>query len=324
MTYTPQDLTDLVPPIETLASAGRNAWRLCLENHNEVYSVAETPVAAWHGAPIVSPTSSELTVFRFVSRHGYDAEVSGLGIQLRVEVLARSTTAGPGGNLWLYGGTSVASAAVSDTTFAAYTLTATPAAGNEEWTLSLGPGIGKVLEVCSVVAYWVAAAPGVRAYPSGFRQSAALSYAENATINTELAGRLLNGPVFIARDRPACVFSHLHQYDISGATFSKTSGWAAWGVYANTQPVVAGRGRIPASDVRQRTYLVDYFLRSSGSITGGVIRVGATEFPVLADAWGSFEVELGPADVDVTASIDACGAGEWAYYETIQAWRMAT
>jgi hypothetical protein len=322
MTYTPQDLTDLVPPIETLASSGSSAWRLCLENHNEVYAVAETPVAAWHGKPIASPSGSELTVLRFISRRGYDLQSAGLGIQLRVEVLARSTTAGAGGDLKLYGGSSTVTAAVSGLTFASSTLTATPAAGNEEWTLALAPGAGKVLEVCSVVAYWVASAPGVRAYPSGYRQSAALSYAAGATVNTELAARLLNGPVFIARDRPACVFSHLHQYDISGASFSKTSGWAAWGVYANTQPVVAGRGRIPASDVRQRTYFVDYFLRTSNG-TPGTIRIGATEFPVTADAWGSFQVELGPADVDITAQVDACGASEWAYFETIQVWRMS-
>jgi hypothetical protein len=323
MTYTPQNLGDLVPPVETLATPGSSPYRICVENHNELYTLAETQVAAWQGEPFASPTGTEQTVLRFLSRGGHDALSGGLGIQLRVEVIARSTTAGAGGDVKLYGGTSTVSAAVSGASFAVYTVTATPAASDEEWTLSLSPGAGKVLELCSMVAYWVAAAPGVRAYPSEWRQTLAANRLTSATINTEVAGRLLAGPVRIARDRPACVFSHLYPYDVSGATFAKAGAWAAWGTVNNTEPVIAARGRIPSSDVQPRPYVVDYYLRSSGSITGGSIRVGATEFPVLADNWGSFQVELGPADVDITAKIDACGVGDWAYFEAIQVWRTA-
>jgi hypothetical protein len=176
MSYTPQNLTGLVPPIETLATVGSSPLRVCVENHNELYTLSETPVAGWAGGPIASPTGTELSVLRWLSARGYDYASGGLGIQLRVKVIARSTTAGAGGDLKLYGGSSTVTAAVSGSTFATYTLTATPAAANEEWTLALAPGAGKVLEVCSMVAYWVAAAPGVRAYPSQWRQTVTANY----------------------------------------------------------------------------------------------------------------------------------------------------
>jgi len=322
VTYNPQDLGDLVPPIETIVSGGSSPWRICVENHGELYTMAETPVASWHGEPLQSPTGSEQTVLRWLSARGYDYAVGGLGIQLRVEVRVRSTTAGAAGDVKLYGGTATVTSAVVGSSFATHTLTATPAAGNEEWTLALAPSSGKVLEVCSMVAYWVAAAPGVRAYPSEWRQTLTANRLSNVPVHTELVGRLLNGPVLIARDRPVCVFSHLWPFDVSGATFAKYAAWAAWGTVNNTEPAIVARGRIPSSDVRPRPYQVDYFLRTSDG-TPGTIRIGATEFPVTADVWGSFTVELGPSDVDITAQVDACGAGEWAYFETIQVWRMA-
>jgi hypothetical protein len=322
MSYTPQNLTGLVPPIETLATVGSSPLRVCVENHNELYTLSETPVAGWAGGPIASPTGTELSVLRWLSARGYDYASGGLGIQLRVKVIARSTTAGAGGDLKLYGGSSTVTAAVSGSTFATYTLTATPAAANEEWTLALAPGAGKVLEVCSMVAYWVAAAPGVRAYPSEWRQTLSANRLINAPVHTELAARLLNGPVLIARDRPACVFSHLSQLDMLTPSFAKLTGWDSWGAQNNTDPTIVGRGRIPSADVRPRPYQVDYFLRSSNS-TGGTIRIGASEYAVTANAWGSFQVDLGPGDADVVAKVDACGVGDFAYFETVQAWRMA-
>ena len=320
MSYDPQDLGALVPPIATTGVT--SPYRICVANHDELYTLAETPVASWHGEPFQAPTGTEQTVLRWLSARGYDYASGGLGIQLRVQVLARSTTAGAGGDVKLYGGSSTVTAAVSGSTFTTYTLTATPAAANEEWTLALAPGAGKVLEVCSMVAYWVAAAPGVRAYPSQWRQTVTANYGTQYPIHTELVARMLNGPVLIARDRPVCVFSHLWPYDVSGATFAKYAAWAAWGTVNNTEPAIVARGRIPSSDVRPRPYQVDYFLRTSDG-TPGTIRIGATDFPVTADAFGSFTVELGPSDVDIIAQVDACGAGEWAYFETIQVWRMA-
>jgi hypothetical protein len=323
MSYQPQNLESLVPPVETFAPSTNTPWGLCVVNHNQLFYLYEPPVASWHGEPLASSAGIELSVLRFLSRRGYDYAVGGVGLQLRVEVIARSTTGGAAGDLKLYGGSSTVTAAVSGSTFTTYTLTATPAAGNEEWTLALAPGTGKVLEVCSMVAYWVSSFPTSRAYPSEWRQAPAQLRNSDVPIHTEVAGRLLNGPVLIARDRPACVFSHLRQYNMAAPVFSKTLGWSRWGVQDNDKAQIVGRGRIPIADVRTRPFLVDYYLRSSGSIAGGILRIGGAEFAVSADAWGSFEVDLGRADADVTATIDACGAGEWAYFETIQVWRMA-
>jgi hypothetical protein len=320
MSYDPQDLEALVPPIQTAGVT--SPWRICIANHDELYTLAETPVASWHGEPLVSPVGVEQDMLRFRSARGYDYLVGGQGIQLRVQVIAYSTTAGLGGDLKLYGGASTTSVSVSGTAPALYTLTATPDSSDDIWTLALAPAATKELVIISMVAFWVAATPGTRAYPSGWRQTVVANASTQYPVHTELAARLLNGPVFIARDRPVCVFSHLWPVDVSGGSFSKYGSWAAWGVVGNTEPVIAARGRIPSSDVRTRPYLVDYFLRTSNG-TGGTLRIGATDYPVTADTWGSLQVELGPSDVDITASIDACGAGKWAYFETIQVWRMA-
>jgi hypothetical protein len=323
MSYQPQDLDQLVPPVQTFAPSTNTPWGLAVINHNQLFYDYEPSVASWHGEPVDTIAGTERSVFRFRSSRGHDHAVAGSGIQLRVEIIARSTTVGAGGDIKLYGGSSTVTAAVSGSTFATYTLTATPAAANEEWTLALAPGAGKVLEVCSMVAYWVASFPDNRAYPSEWRQAPAQLRFENVPIHTEVAARLLNGPVLIARDRPSCVFCHLREYNLSAPAFTKSQGWSAWGIQDSVKPQIVGRGRIPIADVRTRPFFVEYFLRSSGSIAGGLIRIGGTEVSVQADAWGGFQIDLGRADADITATIDACGAGEWAYFETIQVWRMA-
>jgi hypothetical protein len=320
MSYDPQDLGALVPPIETLGAT--SPWRICIENHDELYTLAETPVASWHGEPLVSPVGVEQNMLRFRSARGADYLSGGQGIQLRVQVIAYATTAGAGGNVKLYGGASMVSVAVSGTTPTMYTLTATPDSSDDVWVLALAPAAGKELAIISMVAFWVAATPGTRAYPSGWRQTVPANASTNYPVHTELVARLLNGPVLIARDRPVCVFSHLAPYDDRGRTFGKYGSWAAWGAVGNTEPTIVARGRIPASDVRTRPYLVEYFLRTSDG-TNGTLRIGATEYGVTADTWGSLQVELGPSDVDLTASVEACGSGEFAYFETIQVWRMS-
>jgi hypothetical protein len=322
MTYTPQYLNQLVPPIATeLSFPNESAYRVAIANHNELYGLAELSVASWHGV-ILGPANSNTSALRWRSRRGADRLDGGYGIELRVEVAARSVTGDLAGALRLSGGVASVGSDVTGSTYAVYTLTATPNSTDDEWLLRLETLAGQEIEIASMVAYWVAAAPGVHAYPSEWRQAPSTVYGNEYPVHTEVAARLLNGPVLIARDRPVCVLCHLHQASLSGPTFSKIGGWVAWGVSANTVPVIVGRGRIPAADVRSRTYQVQYFLRSSNG-TGGSIRVGATETPVTAGAVGAFELELGAADVDVTASINACGPGEWAYFESIQVWRVA-
>ena len=323
MTYQPQDLEGLVPPIATV-SVPDSPYHLCVDNHVELYSLAELPVASWCGEPLQCDPGVERAVLRFRSARGYDHQltVSGAGIRLRVEVIARATTAGAGGDLKLSGGLATVTTPVAGTGPLVYTLTAYPDSDHDEWTLALAPAAGKVLEIQSIVAYWVSATPTARAFPSQWRLTVASQRQTNAPVHTELAARLLNGPVLIARDRPACVFSHLFPMNSTGGAFAKYGRWSAFGIVDNVEPAIVGRGRIPAADVRPRPYLVEYYLRSSNG-TAGALRVGGAEYPVTANAWGSFQVDVAPADVDLVAKIEACGLGDYAYYETIQVWRMS-
>jgi hypothetical protein len=314
MTYTPQNLDTLVPPVETFVSTGNSPYAIAIANHNDLYSLYEPPVASWHGQQIDAVAARD--VLRFISRQGYDYRVGGAGLQLRVDLMARGTA----GIIQLLGGLATAVVSVTDGDLRQYTLLATPAAGNEEWTLRI-----EEVSIVSMVAYWVAAAPTTRAYPSEWRQALTQSGGPNVPIHTEIAARLLNGPVLIARDRPACVFSHLREYNRTAPDFKEGKGWSEWGVEDNTLPRIVARGRIPMADVKTRPFLVDCYLRSSlaGAFGGGLLRIGGAEVAIPADQWHSFEVNLGRADADVTATIEACGAGEWAYFETIQVWRMA-
>jgi hypothetical protein len=315
MTYTPQNLQALVPPVDTFVLPGTSPYALAIANHNDLYSLYEPPVASWHGGREIS-AGPERNVLRFLSRQGYDYQVGGAGLQLRVDIMAFGTA----GIIRLYGGVSTVSVAVTARDLQMYSLAATPAAGNEEWVLSIQDA-----GIYSMVAYWVASTPTTRAYPSEWRQAPTLLGGPNVPIHTEIAGRLLNGPVLIARDRPACVFSHLREYDLASPDFQEGRAWSGWGVQDNTLPRIVARGRIPMADVKTRPFLVDCYLRSSlaGAFGGGLLRIGGTEVAIPADQWHSFEVDLGRADADVTATIEACGAGEWAYFETIQVWRMS-
>lgn len=324
MSYQPQYLSNLVPPIPT-KMPGLSAWQRVRGNHQQLFRYYEPTVAQWAGDPLQSSSGLDENLLRFRSRNGADFAVGGVGLELRVDIVARRVgSSGLPSVLSVSGGAALVQTNVTSPTFATHTLTATPASDDEEWTINGLAGAGDTLEVGSMVAYWVATAPGTRAYPSGFRQAETAWNKDDIAVSTELAARLLSGPVCIAKDRPACVFSHLWRANTTGAAFAKYGDvdYSAWGVESAPDVVMVGAGRIPASDIRPRPYIVTYYLRSSASSTG-TIRIGAAVYPVTANGWQSFQVELSPIDVDIIATIDAQAPGEWAYFESVQVWRQA-
>ena len=327
MIYTPQYLSNLVPPIATTAGS---AWQRVLDNHDQVWIDYEPPIAQWAGIPFFTTTFGNEDMFRFRSQNGADYGTGSplRGLQMRVELLVRRTNgAALPSVVSVSGGVAVVQANISATTFTKVTLTATPNASDEEWTIRALASAGDSVEICALVAYWQpTSSVGPRAYPSGFRRVESDWDVTDTPISTELVARLLDGPVCIAKDRPACVFTHLWRANTTDGSFVKSIFYpqdvVAWGVAENTERVMVGRGRIPRADIRSRPYLVTYFLRSSTTATGS-ISIGASSYPVQEGAWGSFQVELGPVDVDITASVDAVGVGEWAYFESVQVWRQA-
>lgn len=324
MTYTPQTLTALVPPIPARATTGVSAWQQVLANHNDMFSAYEPTVAQWGGKPFETLTTEvDETLFRFSSAKGSDYAVGGVGLSLRLEVFARRVNgAALPAALTLGGGAAAVTVNVTSTVMAKYTLTATPASSYATWTISALAALGDVVEVGSWVAYWVATAPGTRAYPSGFRQLTSYWNAANRAVSTEVTARALNGPVLVARDRPVCVFSHFWRADSDGSSFSKSSATSAWGVINTTERSRVGRGRVPQCDVRSRRMVVEYFLRASSGAILGFITVGSNAYQLSANVAGAFEVELGPGDVDIVATVNGTGAGNWAYFERVQVWRQ--
>lgn len=323
MTYTPQDLRALVPPIDP-RTAG---WQTVLANHDDLFDLYEPTVAQYAAKPFATTvTGSDQTLFRFVSARGHDYAVSPalLGLELKVEALVRRTNAGAAAaDFKLKGGAATVLVAVTATTWTQVSLTARPASADEIWDLAAKVDTADTLEIQSWVAYWVATLPGSRQYPSGFRQLSTAQWdVVGAPISTELAARVLNGPVLIAKDRPVCVFSHFWRYDTDGSSFGKTSATAAWGLDNSTEFMRVGRGRIPGCDLRARKFVVTYFMRASSGSTKGYLTIGAETHDVTANAGGSFELVLGPTDVDIVAHMDAVGAG-WAYFERVQVWRQA-
>ena len=325
MSYSPQYLSNLIPPIPTKMASG-SGWQRVRANHGQLFRYYEPTVAQWAGNPLETlTTGASEDLLRFRSRNGADFAVGGVGLQLRVDVMARRTNgAAAAAVLSLAGGTALVSANVSGITFAKVTLTATPTSDDEEWTITGLASAGDSLEVASMVAYWVSTAPGNRAYASGFRQAESYWDKDDVAVSTELAARLLNGPIAIAKDRPACVFSHLWRVNATASAFTKYGDvdYSAWGTEEATEAVVVGQGRIPCSDIRPRPFIVTYYLRSSASSTG-TIRIGAAVFAVTANNWQAFQVDLPPVDVDIVATVNSQAAGEWAYFESVQVWRQA-
>ena len=324
MTYVPQYLSNLVPPIATTLPSD-SAWQRVQNNHSEMFSDYNPPVASWAGYPFFTTTTSDEDMFRFRSRNGADFIVGGVGLRLRVDVLARRTNgAALPGVIALKGGVPMVQVNVTSTTFTAHTLTANPATDDEEWTISAIASAGDTVEIASIVAYWVATSPGARAYPSGYRQVDAGWQTNDRPVSTELAARLLNGPVTVAKDRPVCVFSHLFRASATSGAFTKLGDidYSAWGAEELSELSVVGTGRIPASDTRSRTYVVTYYLRTSGGVTGA-IRIGAAVYDATPDSWQSFQLELGPTDTSIVATLPVMGSGEWGYFESVQVWRQA-
>lgn len=323
MTYVPQDLRDLVPPIPAAPSSG--GWWGVLVNHNDMFQTYQPTVAQYAAKPFATTaTGVDQDLYRFRSANGADYAVGGSGLQLRVDLFARRTNgAAAAGVVRLRGGAATVSANVTATTLTQVTLTADPAQADEEWFLVAQAASTDTVEIAAWVAYWVPTAPGTRLYPSGFRAAGSYWVASNRAVPTELAARVLNGPVLVAQDRPVCVFSHIWRYNTDGSSYGKTSATAAWGLDNSTEYTRVGYGRVPGCDLRSRRFVVEYYLRASSGSIKGYLTVGAQTHEVTANADGSFELELGPADVDIVAHIDAVGTG-WAYFERVQVWRQAT
>jgi hypothetical protein len=311
MAYVPIPLTFFVPPIDANGAAYEQEWL----NHDELYDLYEGAVAS-HGAVAVAYSSaSEADAWRFTSRGGAD---SAQNLQLRLTVLAEAT--GDGGTVKLVGGTSPVSVLCTGG-LAEYTIDATPAAANEQWTITLQAEVGGTVKVWAWTAHWLPAASSA-AYASGWRAGWSGWYADDVAVHTEGIARLVGGPSRIARDRPICIFAHFARIGINISGFSKVGFEEYWGTYDRDFQEVVGIGRIPRADIRPRTYRVDWYLRATGAATAQLTIGGQAIDIATPNAWGTATFSLSQGDHPLYASVMPA-TGQQAYFEAIQIWRQA-
>ena len=315
MAYSPQTLTNLVPPIATTASGYTTPW----DNHDAIFEAYTGHIATHMPKEYAYTSTSKASVWRFTSWCGFDWlpwSASSQGLRLRVKVLATGT--GSGGTVFVEGSTYSASAAVSGAR-ATYTIDVQVDTEHETWTIDLQAAAASSVVIHSWSAQWLPVR-GNAAFPSGYRQGWSGWKAANAPVHTEGIGRLITGPTAIAADRPACVFGHFAKigFTLSGKTKGQLE--EVWGREDQDFSDTVGRGLLPRCDVRPRKYRVLWYLQASASGTGSITVGGQVIAVSTANAWGQAQIELTQGDHAVLAQVNP-GTGEQAYFQAIQIFR---
>ena len=187
--------------------------------------------------------------------------------------------------------TGAIAAATSDVTelthaFTLISLTPTGSADGRAFTIQAKAGAGG--ETCTLESVCItiggsgsASTKGIKT--SGFRTTgSALVYAATANISTEYIESLINGPVYISKDRPVCLASHL-------ADVSRTAQLTT----TSTNYEMVMRGMLPVPDNMQgsgRVYRVYAEMSQTGGATPAAKFVIGSLFdsPEISGAgWGS-------------------------------------
>lgn len=310
MAYTPLDPLTLRPGLAGNASAYGTIW----ENHNELYAADSVPVADWAFAETIADGVTALPIFRWRARGNADLWT------VRTRVYAESTS-GTTTVIVSCGGVST-SAAV--TTAGWYTLDVVPpVSGVASLELAVTIPGGATYTMTRVQCALVGAAPTAGTLPSRFaRRDTSDVYGANEPVNSEHVGRLLAGPVCVARSHPRCVASHVVRLALSGGAKTIRN----WQGYNSTSWDTVGHLRIPRVSERARPYVLDaYTLETTADGSEVDIVIGGVEWRLrnlggATGTWHTATIDLprGPHDVRVVAR---SGASNYVRVATFQAWR---
>lgn len=310
MAYTPVDPTTLNHGL----LGNDTAYSTLAGNHNEVYENDDCPVVDFIFAESLPANQTDLRVFTWRVRGNRDLRT------IRTRIYAVSTTADSTVTVTV-GGVSSSQTVSSVAGWFEYNIT--PAVGGMTTAMvSITTGATSVLTITRVTCRFVAGSPGTR-LASGFTRLDSVGlYAANEPVASEYVSRFLAGPVYVARERPRCVMSHVVRTNLAGG--SKSVG--NWQAYNTTSWELVGFGRVPECATRTRPYVVDLFTlettsgASQAQVVIGGFQTSLTDLGGSTGKWHTFGVDLSPGPHDFRVSLYS-GTGNYVRVAACQVWR---
>lgn len=308
MAYTPIDPLGLTPSL----AGNSSLYQSLVTNHDEVYQAHEPPIMEplFVGDSVAAGLTDQL-YYVWRVRRNLDKRT------VRIRVYA-SASGGTGTITARFGGVS---GTASVTVAAWYTIDLTPVvAGVAQASLSMTTPGGVSMSIYQIQCRTVGAAPAAGLLASGFRRGYSGMYGASEPVASEHVSRLMAGPMYIARDLPACVAMHVSRYSTSG---SKSFGF--WQGSSSTAWDVVGRSRLPLVDTVPREYVIDAYAVESGSGGKAQITIGTETMTMqnigTVGGWYQSVMSLGLGPHEIRAST-LPGAGNTVRICTMQVWRM--
>lgn len=178
---------------------------------------------------------------------------------------------------------------------------------------------GGTLAYTGIRAYLAPAAASTTRYASGYRKTGVLWYGAGYPVPSEIVSRLRCNPIFLARDRPVCVFAHIS--DTQATVSAKTP--EVWGAHNTVQFSRVGGGIVPRCDTSPRVYTVDAYTTESAPGTGTfAAQIGGTYHEWQGVGWHSWTVREGAGPLEVWGSV-LPGNGNGAAIRSLLVWRHA-
>jgi hypothetical protein len=314
MTYTPQDVLDFLPPVQTDSGALAGVWT----NHTEIMLAYEQWLGSFCGR-YETDGANEL-LWRFRQRGG-----KGLGdIQAVLTVLAT------GGDydveLRTASATVLDTASVTGSGTVTTTLTGPPNVEDDFYELGIIRTSGSSVKQVEAIAL-MSLSPSLPEDVPGYvpRDGTFDWLTPDYAIAVEHMTRLLNGAVAIAQDRPHCLFSHFAPTRAL-ALVKAVPDFEAWGVklpVADINRVVqCGYGAVFIDGPSPRTIHIDAFvLATDAAVVTAELRIGGWVWSPSIDAWDETSVELSPGWHEVVATIDSSVATDGGIWHALQIWR---
>jgi hypothetical protein len=310
MAYVPIDRAALVNGL----AGSSSLYPDIVANHDECYEAHEPPIIdqPLGGAAVAAGVTDSLY---YVWRVRGNRDLRTVRIRIRAEAAGGSGTI----TARLGGATGTATVTGAE---AWYTIDLVPLTGVlVAASLSMTTPGGVTMNLHRLQCRTVGQAPAAGQLKSLFRKGYPGMYAADAPIASEHVSRLIDGPVRVALDLPACVSVHLSRITTSGG-----KRFGDWQGSLSTAWEVVGRSRLPRADEVARDYVIDVHTVESGSGGQAQITIGAASFTIpsmggTAGGWSQDVKNLGPGPHEIRASV-AAGGGNTARITTMQIWRM--
>lgn len=232
-----------------------------------------------------------------------------------------NTDSGDRANLRVvYGGTT-ATAATTATSYAGVQVACTPTGSGHprEAVVSIaGDAAGDVARIKAIsFSIYANTAASSGTMTSGVTEADATLYTANQPISTERVARLMNAASFIAKDRPAGVFSWIEGLSFTGTRSDATADSAT--------PVMVTRANLVLVQSQVRSYRVSMYLAVDGSgspVPKCVVSLGGQTVTGTAAGWTHGTVTLGGASgVQLEAAISRTSGSNRVYLKTLQVMR---